>query len=83
MAEDRGARTITGETMARAIRLGQWYLKEALRLHQNGTTPHEILKAERLLDWIKECGHKHVSLRLIQRSEVAGLDLKAKAEPVI
>ena len=81
IAENSASRIITAHTMANAIQLAQWYLKEALRLRQDGTTSPEILKAERLLEWIQSSGKRLISVRLVQRN--TSLDTKAKAEPII
>lgn len=83
IAENNASRTIAPNTMARAILLAQWYLKEALRLRQDGTTSPEILKAERLLAWIQSKGYKHVSMFLVTRKAPNGLRPKKEADACI
>lgn len=83
LAENTHARTITGEIMKNAILLAQWYLKEALRLRQNGVAPAEIVRAESLLQWLDDKKIQYFSVRLILRRGPRALRLKKIAEEAV
>ncbi|MFI3272480.1 MAG: YfjI family protein, partial [Pseudomonadota bacterium] len=83
LVENHYARIITAETMANAILISQWYLKEALRLRQNGCAPQEILEAEMLMKWLDTKNIRYFSVRHIVRKGPNKLRLKKKAEQAI
>jgi len=50
--DDQNAEQVTGETMSRAIVLGDWYLTESLRLTKQGNAGAEYVTAQEVIQWI-------------------------------
>jgi hypothetical protein len=57
MADDLAASAITAEHLKAGIALVQFYLSEALRLVEAGTTNPDLLLAEKLLAWAQQYEH--------------------------
>lgn len=50
--DNHNAERVTGDTMSRAIVLGDWYLTEALRLTKQGNVGAEYVTAQEVIQWI-------------------------------
>lgn len=62
LVEDLTISEITGGTMESGIRLMEFYLSEALRLHEAAQVPPELQLAQRVLRWLHDRGLPTVSL---------------------
>lgn len=66
--EDRAAPEVSGETMAQAIDLMDWYLAEAKRLLEVSAVPEPLCKAEKLRAWlVSHWGEQRVDVRTVVR----------------
>lgn len=54
LVDDFGAQCIDSASMKNALRIMNFYLSEALRLHGVGTASPALVLAERLLQWLKD-----------------------------
>jgi hypothetical protein len=66
--------------MANAVTLVDWYIGEELRLAASSMTDPAVIRAKRLLDWIKAQNAGAISLRDICRLAPAELRSKDAAE---
>ncbi|MCB2190650.1 MAG: DUF3987 domain-containing protein [Deltaproteobacteria bacterium] len=62
MVEDPDADLIGATNMAAGIRLAQFYIGEALRLHHAGATAPDLTEAQKLPDWLHERRERLISL---------------------
>ncbi len=80
---DRGAATIGRDAMAAAVALADWYVNEALRLHHAGRRDPKLVRAQALLDWLRERGGAGVMVRDVLRLGPAATRTKAAAEEAL
>ena len=80
---DVRATTISVSEMAAAVTLLDWYVNEALRLHQAARTDPGLLTAQGLLDWLKGRPEPVVEFRDILRFGPAAVRNKATAENAV
>jgi hypothetical protein len=80
---DLNARTISADMLASAITLGDWYLREALRLVAGGRTDPKLLAAQSLLDWLHRRCEAEVRFSDILQFGPRPLRTKAAAEMAI
>ena len=78
--EDRHATEISGSTMNDAITLVGWYVKEASRLQSACRTDPKLLRAQQLLEWIRDQCSGEVSFRNVLHRGPNPLRTKAVAE---
>lgn len=72
---------IGAEDMARAIRLMEFYLEEALRLADVDSEDPMVRDAQTLSDWLRDgWGKPEIGLRIIQRSAPRSIKKKTSAE---
>ncbi|MFH2126547.1 MAG: hypothetical protein ABIK12_08515 [Pseudomonadota bacterium] len=69
--------------MAAGIRLAQFYIGEALRLHHAGATDPDLTEARKLLDWVHERGERLISLPGIYQRGPNSLRTKDKAKKLV
>lgn len=82
--EDIYASEIDLRSMEGGIALAQFYASEALRLFDQGKTDPNIVKAERLFDWLtNKWGEDKISAVEIYQTGVAGLTSRAAAMAII
>jgi hypothetical protein len=81
--EDTQVQEIGSEAIACGIRLAEWYLVEALRLHGAIRADARLVRAQRLLDWIRRQAEPLVDLRTILRRGPMDLRTKDAAEPAL
>jgi hypothetical protein len=77
---DVTASTIKLPEMAAAETLVDWYVREALRLHNHSRTDPGLLRAQALLDWLRTRSDDTFSLRDIFRLGPPALRQKVAAE---
>jgi hypothetical protein len=53
---DHRATDITAATMRDAVKIADWYVNETLRLQQGGRTDPMLVRAQKLLDWLRTRG---------------------------
>lgn len=80
LAGDVHAQIIDTEAMSNAIELGQFYLSEILRITETGMADPDILKAEKLLTWLRDKKPRQITLRDILRLGPNALRSKKEAE---
>jgi hypothetical protein len=68
------ANTINGECMHRAIKLGSWYLQEALRLTRTNEASNDFTIANQVKDWIIDKKLAVVTVNNINKNRVAKLN---------
>ncbi len=78
--EDVGATEIGDRAMGCAAELMSFYVGEALRLQAAGRTNPKLLLAQRLLDWLRCTGDRHVAFRDILQYGPGPLRTKETAE---
>jgi hypothetical protein len=83
IVEDLHAREISLATMEGAITLLDWYISEALRIHQAGTTDPDLLSAKELLEWLQAQPDKTAHFREILRCGPNAIRMKAVAEKIL
>jgi hypothetical protein len=83
LIENIAAQAVNAETMERALKLADWYLGEAGRLHESGRTDPKLIVAQDLLDWILESGGRKISQRDILRKGPKKLRTKAALKPML
>lgn len=65
--DDAQAERVTGETMSRAIVLGDWYLTEALRLTKQGSAGAEFITAQEVIQWIITRGFQVITVNQVNK----------------
>jgi hypothetical protein len=80
VVQDASAAEIQEAEMANAVTLVDWYIGEELRLAASSMTDPAVIRAKRLLDWIKAQNAGAISLRDICRLAPAELRSKDAAE---
>jgi hypothetical protein len=65
--DNEQAERVTGETMSRAIVLGDWYLTEALRLTKQGSAGAEYTTAQEVIQWIIAKGLATVTVNQVNK----------------
>ena len=83
LVEDYDAGLISAANMTAGIRLAQFYIGEALRLHHAGTTDPDLTEAQKLLDWLDERGERLISLPDIYQRGPNSVRSKAKANKLV
>jgi hypothetical protein len=62
VAEDSPLSELSGDDMARGVELVQHYAGEALRLFEAAAVDSDLVLAQKILDWLTECGRSVVTL---------------------
>lgn len=83
LIDNTAAQFITAETMSQALKLADWYLGEAARLHEARRTDPQLVIAQDLLDWILASGLRQINQRDIMRSGPKKLRTRAALKPVL
>jgi hypothetical protein len=81
--EDLHAREIGKEAMRGAIELADWYVTEASRLQQAGRTDPRLLRAAKMLEWLKAQSNGEVAFRVILQSGPNALRTKKAADEAL
>jgi hypothetical protein len=83
ITEDVHAREIGKGAMASAVTLADWYVAEALRLHQVSRTDARLLRAAALLEWLQGREEAETDFRDILRLGPGPVRTKAMAEEAV
>ena len=67
LTADPSAHAVTGETMAGALALTQFYLSEYVRLIGSADVPEHIRHAHELLGWLRQKGRTTITARDVMR----------------
>lgn len=83
MEHGLAARLAERPAIEQALVLMQWYLDEMLRIQGALAIPESVRDAESLSAWLRDCGHRLFTLRMILRNGPNPLRNKARAEAAI
>ena len=75
--------TISRNAMENALVLADWYVAEALRLHQAGRADPKLRRAGALLDWLQHRDESEIAFRTILQFGPGWLRTKVAAEEAI
>ena len=83
LVDDPNANNIGAECMERAIQIGSWYLKEALRLTQSSDANCDFVIANKVKDWIIDKELKLVTVNCINKNKVAKLNSAKRGREIL
>lgn len=83
IVDDFRATTIGVEAMRSALTLADWYMNEAVRLQQGARTDPKLLKAQQMLDWLRERGKDVIPFREIIQYGPSPLRTKDAADAAV
>lgn len=69
--------------MQSAVMVADWYIHEAIRLHQAGRTDASLVKAKRLLDWLQDRDESEIPFREILQFGPKATRTKKEAEAAL
>lgn len=77
------ATEIGSDAMCAALKLADWYVYEALRLQRAARTDRRLIRAQQLLDWMRERGEEKFSVRDIGKLAPPAFRIKAAADEAL
>lgn len=83
LIDDIDAKDIPGDKMNNAVSLMEFHIQEIARAFCQGSVGDELHRAQSLLDWINEKGHKHIYPELVYRLGPPMFRTKDKAMVVL
>src|SRR4051812_45223331 len=83
ITEDLHAKEIGKAAMASAVTLADWYVAEAVRLHQGSRTDARLLRAAALLEWLQGREDPETDFRDLLRLGPGPIRTKAMAEEAV
>jgi hypothetical protein len=83
IVQDHRANEICRDTMASAVKLADWYVNEAFRLHGAGRIDPRLRRAQQLLDWMSKLASPVIDFRDMLRLGPAALRTKAAADEAL
>lgn len=83
IVDDFRATEINVEAMHSALTLADWYVNEAVRLQRAARTDPRLIRAQQLLDWMRERGEDVFSVRDIGKLAPPAFRVKAAADEAL
>ena len=80
IVDDFRATEIGIDAMHSALTLADWYVNEAVRLQRAARTDPRLIRAQQLLDWMRERGEDVIGFREIVQLGPAAVRTKSAAE---